>query len=119
MHLSVLLLSAVFALAMTDAGYAQATLPNDDVNIANNPGTVKDAPSARVEALDCTCRNTAPDAADAADPKGGAAPGDLIVDCSCRQTVPDTTGTVAIPAGPEATAPGSPKSPGGGSAPPR
>jgi hypothetical protein len=44
MRLPILLLSAVFALAMTDAGVAQATLPNDDVNIANNPGTSRDAP---------------------------------------------------------------------------
>lgn len=116
MHLSVLLLSVAFAVAMTGAGSAQTSLPNDDVNISNNPGTVKNAPSARVEALDCTCRNTVPDAAAPADPKTGAEPGGLIVDCSCRQTVPDTTGTVAIPSGPEATAPGSA---GGGSAPPR
>ncbi len=116
MRLSALLLSVAFAVAITDAGSAQATLPNDDVNIANNPGTVKDDLSARVEALDCTCRNTAPDAAAAADPKSGGAPGDLIVDCSCRTTVPDTTGTLGIPSGPEATAPGSA---GGGSAPPR
>ncbi|MCJ2045284.1 hypothetical protein MKK58_12190 [Methylobacterium sp. J-078] len=116
MRLPVLLLSAVFALAMTDVGYAQATLPNDDVNIANNPGSVKDDPSARVEALDCTCRNTVPDAAAPADPRTGAEPGGLIVDCSCHETVPDTTGTVAIPSNPEATAPGSA---GGGSAPAR
>ena len=114
MRLPILLLSAVFALAMTDVGYAQATLPNDDVNIANNPGTVKEDPVARVEALDCTCRNTVPDAAATADPKTGAETGGLIVDCSCRKTVPDTTGTVAIPSGPKATAPGSA---GGGSAP--
>lgn len=114
MRLSVLLLSVAFAVAMTGAGSAQATLPNDDVNIANNPGTVKDDPPARVDALDCTCRNTVPDAAAPANPN--AAPGDLIVDCSCRQAVPDTTGTVAIPSGPEATAPASA---GGGSAPAR
>ena len=114
MRLSVLLLSVAFAMAVTGAGSAQATLPNDDVNIANNPGTVKEDRSARVEALDCTCRNTEPDAAAPADPKTGAEPGGLIIDCSCRQTVPDTTGTVAVPSGPEATAPGSA---GGGSAP--
>lgn len=116
MRLSVLFLSVAFAVAMTGAGSAQAILPNDDVNIANNPGTVRDDPSARVEALDCTCRNTVPNAAAPANPNGGAAPGDLSVDCSCRKTVPDTTGTVAIPSSPEATAPGSA---GGGSAPPR
>lgn len=111
MRLSVLLLSLASAVAMTDAGSAQATIPNDDVNIANNPGTVKDDSSARVEALDCTCRNTVPDAAAPEDSKTGAAPGDLIVDCSCRQTVPDTTGTVAIPSGLGSA--------GGGSASPR
>ena len=116
MRFPVLLLSAVFAVAMNGAGFAQATLPNDDVNIANNTGTVKVEPPARVEALDCTCRNTAPDAVAPPDPKSGAAPGDLIVDCSCRKTVPDTTGTVAIPSGSEVRAPGST---GGGSAPPR
>ncbi|NEU15003.1 hypothetical protein G3T14_23450 [Methylobacterium sp. BTF04] len=42
MRLPVLLLSAVFALAMTEVGFAQSTLPNDAVNSANDPGTVRD-----------------------------------------------------------------------------
>ncbi|MDO9429202.1 MAG: hypothetical protein Q7T93_20560 [Methylobacterium sp.] len=116
MRLSVLPLSVAIAVAMTGAGSAQATLPNDDINIANNPGTVKDEPAARVEALDCTCRNTVPDAAASVDTKTGAEPGGLIVDCSCRQSVPDTTGTVTIPSGSATAAPG----PSGvGSSPPR
>ncbi|MCJ2013584.1 hypothetical protein [Methylobacterium sp. J-076] len=113
MRRPVLVLSAVFALAMTDAGFAQATLPNDDVNIANNPGTVKDAPSARVEALDCTCRTTPADEAPARKGESEAAPGDRIIDCSCPKTVPDTTGALA---GPDAAVTGSA---GPGAAPPR
>jgi hypothetical protein len=116
MRFPVLLHSAVFAVAMTGAGFAQATLPNDEVNIANNLGTVKVEPPARVEARDCTCRNTVPDAAAPANPDATAAPGDLIVDCSCRKTVPHTTGALGMPSNPEARAPGST---GGGSAPPR
>ena len=103
MRLSALLLSVAFALAMTGAGSAQATLPNDDVNIANNPGSVKDDPSARVEALDCTCRNPAPGAVT---PQGATAPGDRIIDCSCHETVPDTTGTLAVPSGTNTPSPG-------------
>ena len=102
MHLSVLLLSVAFAVAMTGAGSAQTSLPNDDVNISNNPGTVKNAPSARVEALDCTCHTTTADAAAPTKPEGVAAPGDRIIDCSCHKTVPDTTGALA---GPDATVP--------------
>jgi hypothetical protein len=102
MRLSVLLLSVLLSVAMTGAGSAQATLPNDDVNIANNPGSVKADPPARVEALDCSCRNPAPDPAAPAGPKGAAGPSDEIIDCSCRKSVPDTTGTVA---GPDAAAP--------------
>ena len=102
MHLSVLLLSVAFAVAMTDVGFAQATLPNDDVNIANNPGTEKVAPPDRVEALDCTCHTTTADAAAPTKPEGDAAPGDRIIDCSCHKTVPDTTGALA---GPDATVP--------------
>jgi hypothetical protein len=104
MRLSALLLSAVLALAMTDTGSAQATLPNDDVNIANNPGSVRNAPPPVVESLDCTCRNTAAGAAAPAKPEGDAAPGDLIIDCSCRWADPGTTGALA---GPEAAVPGS------------
>ena len=116
MRLPVLLLSVVFAVAMTDAGSAQATLPNDDVNIANNPGSVKPAPPAEVEALDCTCRNPPPGAAAPAKPNAIAAPGDLIVDCSCHKTGPDMTGALGSPSNPESASPGST---GGGSAPPR
>ncbi|KQT50596.1 hypothetical protein ASG52_07255 [Methylobacterium sp. Leaf456] len=102
MRLPVLLMSAVFALAMTDVGFAQATLPNDDVNIANNPGTWKVAPPDRVEALDCTCRTTPADATAATKPEADAAPGDRIIDCSCHKTSPDTTGALA---GPDVAAP--------------
>ncbi|MCJ2046830.1 hypothetical protein MKK58_20145 [Methylobacterium sp. J-078] len=104
MRLPVLLLSAVFALAMTEVGFAQATLPNDDVNSANNPGTVRDAAPARVEALDCTCRTTAADAAASPKPESDTAPGDRIIDCSCHKGVPDTTGALV---GPDAAVTGS------------
>lgn len=104
MRLPVLLLSAVFALAMTEAGYAQATLPNDDVNSANNPGTTRDEMPARVEALDCTCRTTPADTAAPTKPKGDTVPGDQIIDCSCRQTLPDTTGALPAPTRPDAAA---------------
>jgi hypothetical protein len=106
MRLCGLLLSAVFAVAMTGAGFAQATLPNDDVNIANNPGSVKPAPPAEVEAMDCTCRNPAQGAAAPANPDATAAPGDRIIDCGCRKTVPVTTGTLAVPSGPRTASPG-------------
>ena len=102
MRLPVLLLSAVFALAMTDVGFAQATLPNDDVNVANNPGTEKIAPPDRVEALNCTCRTTPADADAATKHDGDAAPGDRIIECGCHKTSPDTTGALV---GPEAMAP--------------
>ena len=94
MRLSTPLLSAVFVVATTVAGLAQATLPNDDVNVANNPGTVKVAPPVRVEALDCTCRDPAPGPAV---PDGTAAPGDRIIDCRCHEAVPGTTGTLTVP----------------------
>ncbi|NEU15168.1 hypothetical protein G3T14_24415 [Methylobacterium sp. BTF04] len=104
MRLPVLLLSAVLALAMTEVGFAQATLPNDAVNSANDPGTVSDAPPARAEALDCTCRSTSADAAAPTKPKGDASPGDRIIDCGCHKTVPDTTGALA---GTDSATPGS------------
>ena len=97
MRLPILLLSAVFALAMTDVGVAQATLPSDEVNIANNPGTSKDAPATRVEALDCACRTKPADASAPTNPGSDAAPGDQLIECSCHKTVPNTTGTVARP----------------------
>jgi hypothetical protein len=100
MRLPALLLSAVFALAMTGVGFAQATLLNDDVNSANNPGTEKVVPPDRVEALDCTCRTTPADGAAPTKPESDAAPGDRLIDCSCHKTVPDTTGTLAIVPGP-------------------
>jgi len=104
MRLPILLLSAVFALAMTDVGFAQATLPNDAVNSTNNPGTVREDAPARVEALDCTCRTTPADAVAPTKPESDAAPGDRMIDCSCHKTVPDTTGALA---GPDAAVTGS------------
>ncbi|GJE40272.1 hypothetical protein [Methylobacterium persicinum] len=97
MRLSVLLMSAVFALALTDVGFAQATLPTDEVNSANNPGSAKVAPPERVEALDCTCRSTPADAAAATKPGSNAATGDRNIDCTCHKTSPDTTGALARP----------------------
>lgn len=54
MRLAVLVVSAVSALAKTGSGFAQATLPDDAVNSANNPGSVRNEAPIREKALDCT-----------------------------------------------------------------
>ena len=94
MRLSFLVLSAVFTLAMTEVGFAQATLPDDAVNSANNPGSVKNDAPVRQQALDCTCHFTAPGATA---PIGDTGPGDQILRCGCHESAPDTTGTLAAP----------------------
>jgi len=106
MRLPVLVLSAVFALAMTDLGFAQATLPNDAVNSANNPGSVREVAPVKEQSLDCTCRS----APSAAAPIGDTGSGDQIVRCGCQESAPDTTGTLAAPSrapvpGPTGTGP--------------
>jgi hypothetical protein len=121
MRLSVLVLSAVFALAMTEVGFGQATLPDDAVNSANNPGSVKNEAPVREQALDCTCRITAPGAdAVGSVPSGGSehqinpdrvsGAGDEKFNCTCGKAIPDTTGALAAPKsgrGPDAAVPGS------------
>lgn len=133
MRLSVLVLSAIFALAMTDVGSAQANLRNDAVKHANDPGSVKDDAPVREQALDCTCRSAGPGTGAAgsalsgvperqtgtASPDRDAVAGDESIDCSCRRSVPDTTGALAAPRshrGPDAEVPGSA---GNGAAPSR
>lgn len=121
MHLPAPILSAVFALAMTGSGFAQAALPDDAVNSANNPGSVKNEAPVREEAVDCNCRVTVP-GADAAGsvqsggsdrptiPDRAAGASDETFDCTCGQSTPDTTGTLAVPGsglGHDAVAPGS------------
>ncbi len=121
MRLSVLVLSAVFASAITGSGLAQATLPDDAVNSANNPGSVRNEAPVREQALDCSCRITAPgaDAAGSirpggssrrADPDRVSEAGDETFACTCGQAVPDTTGALTAPKsdrGPAAAVPGS------------
>jgi len=99
MHLPAPILSAVFALAMTGSGFAQAALPDDAVNSANNPGSVKNEAPVREEALDCNCRVTVP-GADAAGsvqsggsdrptiPDRAAGASDETFDCTCGQSTP-------------------------------
>ena len=95
MRLSILLLSAVLALAMTEVGFAQATLPNDAVNNANNPGSVKDNAPVRADApvmdqaLNCTCRTRPADAATPAKPEDNASTANQRIDCSCHKIVQD------------------------------
>lgn len=121
MRLSVLVLSAVFALAKTGSGFAQATLPDDAVNSANNPGTVRNEAPIREQALDCTCHITAPgaDAAGSvlsgnsnrqAGPDRVAGAGEENFDCTCGKAIPDTTGALTAPKsdrGPDAAVSGS------------
>ncbi|MCJ2136944.1 hypothetical protein MKK69_23325 [Methylobacterium sp. J-026] len=120
MRLSVLILSVVFAAAITGSGFAQATLPDDAVNSANNPGSVRNAAPAHEQALDCTCRITAPgaDAAGSippggsnrqADPDDVSEAGDETFACTCGEAAPDTTGALTAPKsdrGPDAAVPG-------------
>jgi hypothetical protein len=80
MRLPVLILSAVFALALADAAFAQATLPNDAVNSANNPGSVREDAPIREQSLDCTCHS----APSAAAPIGDTGSGGQIVHCGCH-----------------------------------
>ena len=100
MRYPIFALAASLTLTLTGLAFAQATLPNDDVNIANNPGSVKVEVRPREQALSCTCRIA--DAGTAGDTANGgirseSGKTDERLQCTCRTAAPETTGSVATP----------------------
>ena len=61
MRLNTIAFAALIALMLTGTAFAQAALPSDDVNSANNPGSVKNEAQTRGETGNCTCRTAVPE----------------------------------------------------------
>lgn len=100
MRFPIFALAASLALTVTDVAFAQATLPNDDVNIANNPGSVKVEVRPREQALNCTCRTADTGTTDDTANRSirlEIGKNDELLHCSCRTAAPETTGSVPTP----------------------